>query len=47
MQADRFKEFPIEEDMKLGFEHGFDAIVESQRSLSGHTARSFADPSGA
>ena len=31
MQADQFKEFPTEEDMKLGFKQGFDAIVEHQR----------------
>ena len=47
MQADRFKELPTEEDMKLGFEQGFNAIVEHRRSLSGHTARSSVDPSGA
>ena len=47
MQAVRFKELPTEEDMKLGFEQGFDVIVERWRSLSGDTARSSADPSGA
>ena len=47
MQADRFKEFPTEEDMKLGFEQGFDTVVECQISLSGHTARSSVDPLGA
>ena len=47
MQADRFKEFPIAEDMKLGFEEGFDIIVEHRRSLYGHTTRSSVDPSGA
>ena len=46
MQADRFKEFPTQEDMKLGFEQGFDTVVERQRSLYGHTTRSFVDPSG-
>ena len=45
MKADRFKEFPNADYMKLGFEQGFDAIVEHQRSLSRHTARSSADPS--
>ena len=46
MQADRFKEFPTEEDMKLGFEQGFDAIVECQKIFYGHTARSSVDPYG-
>ena len=47
MQANRFKELPTEEDMKLGFEQGFDIVVEHRRSLFGHTARSSTDPSGA
>ena len=47
MQADRFKELPTQEDMKLGFQHSFDVVVERRRSLSGHTARSSVDPSGA
>ena len=46
MQADQFKEFATEEDMKLGFKQGFD-IIERRRSLSGHTARSSVDPYGA
>ena len=46
MQADRFKELPTAEDMNIGFEQGFDVVVERWRSLSGHTARSSADPSG-
>ena len=47
MKADWFKEFPSADYMKLGFEHGFDAVVEHWRSLSMNTARSSADPSGA
>ena len=47
MKDDWFKEFPNADYLKLGFEKGFDAIVEHQRSLSGHTAQSSADPSGA
>ena len=47
MKADRFKELPSADYMKLGFEHGFDAIVEHQRSLFVNTARSSVDPSGA
>ena len=46
MKADWFKELPSADYMKLGFEQGFDAVVEHRRSLSGHTARSSADPSG-
>ena len=46
MQADRFKEVPTQEDLKLGFQHGFEAVVERRKSLSGHT-RSSGDPSGA
>ena len=38
MQADRFKELPTEEDMKVGFEQGFDDVVECQKILTGHTA---------
>jgi hypothetical protein len=37
MQADRFNEVPTEEDMKLGFQEGFGAVVERRRSLSGKT----------
>ena len=44
MKADRFKEFPTQEDMNLGFEQGFDAIVEHQRGLSRHITRSSIDP---
>ena len=47
MKADQFKELPSVDYMKLGFEQGFDAIVEHQKSLFGHTTRSSADPSGA
>ena len=47
MKADRFKELPSADYMKLGFKHGFDAVVEHQRSLSVNTARSSVDPSGA
>ena len=47
MKADQFKELPTGDCMKLGFEQGFDTVVEHRRSLSGNTARSFADPSGA
>ena len=46
MDANRFKEFPITDYMKLGFKQGFDAVVEHRRSLSGHAARSSVDPSG-
>ena len=47
MQADQFKEFPTQEEMKLGFEQGFDVVVECWISLSRHTTRSSVDPSGA
>ena len=47
MQADQFKELPTTKEMKLGFEQSFDAVVERRRSLSGHTAQSSVDPSGA
>ena len=47
MKDDQFKELPSADYMKLGFEQGFDAIVEHSRSFSGHTAWSFVDPSGA
>ena len=47
MKADWFKELPSPDYMKLGFEHGFDAVVEHQRSLSVNSTRSSADPSGA
>ena len=47
MKADRFKELPSADYMKLGFGHGFDAVVERRRSLSVNTARSSTDPSGA
>ena len=47
MKADRFKELPSADYMKLGFEHGFDIVLERQRSLSVNTAPSSADPSGA
>ena len=46
MQADWFKEVPTQEDLKLGFQHGFKAVVECQKILSGHT-QSSSDPSGA
>ena len=46
MQADRFNEVPTEEDLKLGFQHGFEAIVEHRKSLSGKT-QSSNDPFGA
>ena len=47
MKANRFKELPSTDYMKLGFEHGFDVIVECQRSLSVNIAQSSTDPSGA
>ena len=47
MKADWFKEFPNADYMKIGFEQGFDAVVEHWRSLSGNTAWSSVDPSGA
>ena len=47
MKAGRFKELPSADYMNLDFEQGVDVVVEHQRSLSGHTARSSADPSGA
>ena len=47
MKADRFKELPSADYIKLAFEQGFDAIVEHQRSLSGNTTRSSTDPYGA
>ena len=47
MKADQFKELPSADYMKLGFEHGFDAVVECWKILSGHTARSSTDPSSA
>ena len=47
MKVDRFKELPSADYMKLGFEHGFDAVVERQRSLSMNTVRSSVDASGA
>ena len=37
MKAEWFKEFPSVDYMKLGFEHGFDAVVERWRSLSVNT----------
>ena len=46
MQADRFKEVPIEEDLKLGFQHDFEAIVERRKILCGKT-QSSGDQSGA
>ena len=46
MQANRFKEFPTQEDLKLGFQHGFEVVVERRKGLFGHT-RSSSDPSGA
>ena len=46
MQANRFKEVPTKEDLKLGFQHGFEAVVERRKILSGHT-QPFGDPSGA
>ena len=47
MKADRFKELPSADYMKLGFEHGFDAVVEHRRSLCVNTAWYSADPSDA
>ena len=47
MKVDWFKELPSVDYMNLGFEQGFDAIVEHRRSLSGHTTQSSVDPSGA
>ena len=47
MKAGRFKELPSADYMNLGFEHGFDAVVEHRRSLSVNTAQSSADPSSA
>ena len=44
MQPDRFNEVPIEEDLKLGFQHGFGFVVEHWKSLSGKT-QSSSDPS--
>ena len=46
MQADGFKEVPTEEDLKLGFQHDFEAVVERRKSLFGKTRYS-GDPSGA
>ena len=46
MQANRFKEVPTNEDLKLGFQHDFEAVVECRKILSGKT-RSSGDPSGA
>ena len=46
MKVDQFKEFPSADYIELGFEHGFDVVVEHQRILSVNTARS-ADPSSA
>ena len=47
MKADWFKELPNANYIKLGFEQGFNAIVEHSKSLSRNTARSSADPLGA
>ena len=44
MQVVRFKEMPTQEGLKLGFKHDFEAVIECQRSLSGHTRYSV-DPS--
>ena len=46
MQADRLKEFPTQEDLKLGFQHGFQAIIGHWKIFFGHT-RSSGDPSRA
>ena len=46
MKAERFIEFPTQEDLKLGFQHDFEAVVECLKSLFGHT-RSSGDPSSA
>ena len=46
MQANRFKEVPTNEDLKLGFQHDFEVVVEHRKSLSGNT-RSSGDPSSA
>ena len=45
MQVNRFKEVPTQEDLKPGFQHEFEAVVERRKSLSGHT-RTSGDPSG-
>ena len=37
MHADRFKEVPNEEELNLGFQHGFEAVVECRKSLSWKT----------
>ena len=47
MKANWFKELPSADYMKLGFEQGFDAVVEHRRILSGHTAQYSVDPSSA
>ena len=46
MQVERFKEVPTHEELKLGFQHRFEAIVQHQKRLLVHT-RSSGDPSGA
>ena len=44
IQADLFKEVPTEEDLKLGFQHGFEVTIEGRKRLSGKT-KSSGDPS--
>ena len=46
MQANRFKEVLTQEDLKLGFQHGFEALFERQKRFFGYT-RFSDDPSGA
>ena len=47
MHAKQFKQFLTKEYMNLGSKHGFEVIIEHRRSLFGHTAQYFVDPSGA
>jgi hypothetical protein len=37
LQADQFKEVPTEEELKLGFKHGFAALVEHRNNLARKT----------
>ena len=44
MQADRFNEVPIEENLNDGFQHDYGIVVEHRNNLSGKT-QSYGDPS--
>ena len=46
MKDDRFKEVPTQEYLNLGFQRGFEVVVERWKYLSGKT-QSSGDPSGA